>query len=40
MSIEKRNEIGQNAINTALGFSERAVAERYLNDILERNARE
>ena len=40
MTIEERNRIGKNAIDTALGFSEAAVAERYLNDILkQRNAR-
>ena len=40
MSIDERNKIGQNAIDTALGFSEAAVAERYLNDALaQRNAR-
>lgn len=40
MSIKKRNIIGQNAIETALAFSEAAVAERYLKDVLaQRNAR-
>ena len=40
MSIEERNRIGQNAIDTALGFSEAAVAERYLNDVLaQKNTR-
>lgn len=40
MPVKKRNMIGQNAIETALGFSEAAVAERYLNDVLaQRNAR-
>ncbi len=39
MSIEERNKIGQNAIETALGFSERAVAERYLDEVMQRNAR-
>ena len=40
MSIEERNRIGQNAVDTALGFSEAAVAERYLKDALEqRNKR-
>ena len=40
MTLEERNKIGQNAIDTALGFSEAAVAERYLNDALaQRNAR-
>lgn len=35
MSIAKRNEIGQAAIDTAIHYSEREVAERYLNDILK-----
>lgn len=35
MSTEERNRIGQTAINTAVHYSEREVAERYLNDILE-----
>ena len=35
MSEEERNRIGQAAIDTALHYSEREVAERYLNDILE-----
>lgn len=40
MSVDERNRIGQNAIDTALGFSEAAVAERYLKDALaQRNAR-
>ena len=40
MTVEERNKIGQNALDTALGFSEAAVAERYLNDVLaQRNAR-
>ena len=34
MTVEKRNEIGQAAIDTAIHYSEREVAERYLNDIL------
>lgn len=34
MSIEERNKIGQAAIDTAIHFSEREVAERYLDDIL------
>lgn len=36
MSEEERNRIGQNAIDTALKFSEAAVAERYLEDALSR----
>lgn len=39
MTVEERNAIGQRAIETALKFSERAVAERYLNDVMKRNAR-
>ena len=35
VSEEERNRIGQAAIDTALHYSEREVAERYLNDILE-----
>ena len=34
MSTEERNKIGQAAIDTATHYSEREVAERYLNDIL------
>lgn len=37
MTIEERNRIGQNAIDTAVKYSEKAVAVRYLNDVLERN---
>lgn len=36
MSTEDRNRIGQKAIDTAIHYSEREVAERYLNDILSR----
>lgn len=35
MTTEERNRIGQAAIDTAIHYSEREVAERYLNDILE-----
>jgi len=31
---DKANEIGQNAIETAIHFSEKEVAEKYLNDII------
>ena len=34
MTTEERNRIGQAAIDTAIHYSEREVAERYLNDIL------
>lgn len=34
MTTEERNKIGQAAIDTAIHYSEREVAERYLNDIL------
>ena len=34
MNTESRNKIGQNAIDTAIHYSEREVAERYLKDIL------
>jgi glycosyltransferase involved in cell wall biosynthesis len=34
MTAEERNKIGQAAIDTAIHYSEREVAERYLNDIL------
>lgn len=34
MSEIQRNRIGQNAIDTAIHYSEREVAEKYLNDIL------
>lgn len=35
MTEEERNRIGQAAINTATNYSERKVAERYLQDVLE-----
>ena len=35
MSTEERNKIGQAAIDTAIHYSEKEVAERYLNDVLE-----
>ena len=35
MTTDERNKIGQAAIDLAIHFSEREVAERYLNDILE-----
>ena len=34
MSFEERNKIGQKAIDTAIHYSEKEVAERYLQDIL------
>ena len=34
MTTEERNKIGHAAIDTAIHYSEREVAERYLNDIL------
>jgi glycosyltransferase involved in cell wall biosynthesis len=36
MTTEERNKIGQAAIDTAIHYSEREVAERYLNDVLSR----
>ena len=36
MPAQERNTLGQRAIDLAIHFSEREVAERYLNDILER----
>lgn len=36
MSASERNAIGQAAIDTAKHFSEREVAERYLQDVMER----
>ncbi len=36
MTVQERNDIGQKAISLAVHFSEREVAERYLNDVLER----
>lgn len=35
MSTDQRNKIGQSAIDTAIHYSEREVAERYLDDILK-----
>lgn len=37
LTIEERNRIGQNAINVGLNYSERDVALRYLNEVIERN---
>ncbi|MBB6698255.1 glycosyltransferase [Clostridium algidicarnis] len=34
MPEKERNSIGQNAINTAVHYSEKEVAERYLNNVL------
>ena len=34
MSKEERNKVGKAAIDTAIHYSEREVAERYLNDII------
>lgn len=34
MSIDERNRIGQAAIDTAIHYSEKEVAERYLNDVI------
>ena len=36
MNPETRNAIGQKAINIAMEFSEKDVAERYLNDVIHR----
>ena len=36
MSVQERNGIGQNAIDIARHYSEREVAEKYINDIMER----
>ena len=35
LTTEERNKIGQAAIDTAVHYSEREVAERYLDDILK-----
>lgn len=35
MTVEERNAIGQAAIDTAIHYSEKEVAERYLDDILK-----
>ena len=37
LTTEERNAIGQRAIDTAVHYSEREVAERYLNDVLKKN---
>lgn len=37
LDTKERNRIGQNAVDTAIQFSEKAVAGRYLNDVIERN---
>lgn len=36
LTVDERNKIGQAAIDLAIHFSEHEVAERYLNDILEK----
>lgn len=37
MSETERNRIGKSAIDTAINYSERAVAQRYLQDVLRAN---
>ena len=37
MSIQERNAIGNNAIKTAIRFSEKTVAEKYLKDVMRIN---
>lgn len=37
MSEVERNRIGENAIDTAVDYSERAVAQRYLQDVIQVN---
>lgn len=37
LSIKERNRIGQNAINVGLNYSEKDVADRYLNEVIRRN---
>ena len=37
LTAQERNEIGQRAIDLAIHYSEREVAERYLQDVLSRN---
>lgn len=37
MTVQERNAIGQRAIDLALHYSEREVAEKYLQDVLDRN---
>ena len=39
LTVDERNKIGQAAIETAIHYSEREVADRYLNDVIERNRR-
>ncbi len=38
MSEKERNNIGQNAIDTAIHYTEQEVAAKYLNDVIDRNA--
>ena len=40
MTTEERNRIGQAAIDTAIHFSEKEVADRYLSDILNNQRKE
>ena len=37
MTVQERNELGQRAIDVAVRYSEREVAERYLHDVIVRN---
>ena len=37
LSIDERNRIGQNAINVGLNYSEKDVADRYLDEVIKRN---
>jgi glycosyltransferase involved in cell wall biosynthesis len=40
MTMQERNKIGQAAIDTAIHFSEKEVADRYLSDILSHQKNE
>ena len=39
LTVDERNKIGQAAIETAIHYSEREVADGYLNDVIERKRR-
>lgn len=38
MTAKERNQIGQNAVNMAVNYSEKEVAQRYLDDVIKENA--
>ena len=37
MTAKEKNQIGQNGVNMAMNYSEKEVAERYLNEVIKEN---